>query len=444
MKYDITKPERPKMPKLGKGLEAVKLLLSQTSKLMHEPLAPMVFPSLGAHVNGCEFLYPSRAWMEPCGLIAHLCADFSGNKGQVGLLADANCRDFRAHDDESDKELKDWDKTYKWRSHQKDCPPRPDVAFYFPPADCTPAGFNKNVEVLAKQGGKCMYMNLPEVVMANDICGGHKKVSKMLRCCFDRELYGQLRATESGVTCNARLRACFTFASTPVDAREFYKFELFNGTLARITFSYVPQHARDGRIPRIGKFSDEFYGQLDEYLQRLASAKGRFIIKPLNKLIDKMAEDMAELADCTDDEWLYACSKRSLVSAWRVGCILYLLNNQTFTRSMAEFVEWLVYQDLWSKQMIFSDIVNGEKGVYSIDSLSADKKRHGPINMLTCLPNPFSKEQLIELRVQRGKSEEGADSQLRQWVFHKLTTYSAETKLYYMTEEALKKYKDNK
>ena len=87
---------------------------------------------------------------------------------------------------------------------------------------------------------------------------------------------------------------------------------------------------------------------------------------------------------------------------------------------------------------------HGKKGVYSIDPLSADKKRHGPVNMLTCLPNPFSKEQLIELRVQRGKSEEGADSQLRQWVFHKLTTYSAETKLYYMTEECLKKFKDKK
>lgn len=58
MKYDITKAERPMMPKLGKGLEAVKLLLSQTSKSMHEPLAPMIFPSLGAHVNGCEFMYP--------------------------------------------------------------------------------------------------------------------------------------------------------------------------------------------------------------------------------------------------------------------------------------------------------------------------------------------------------------------------------------------------
>ena len=86
MKYDITKTKRPKMPKLGKGLEAVNLLLSQVSKIMHEPLAPTVFPSLGAHVNGCEFMYPSGIWMEPCGLIAHLCAEYGAILGQVIII----------------------------------------------------------------------------------------------------------------------------------------------------------------------------------------------------------------------------------------------------------------------------------------------------------------------------------------------------------------------
>jgi hypothetical protein len=64
--------------------------------------------------------------------------------------------------------------------------------------------------------------------------------------------------------------------------------------------------------------------------------------------------------------------------------------------------------------------------------------------MLASLSNPFSKAQLKALRVQMGKSEEGTDGQLRQWVFRKLTTYSAETDLYYMTEECVKKLKGNK
>ena len=89
MKYDIAKHTRPKMPKPGKGLEVVQLLLSQASKSMHEPLAPMVFPSLGAHISGTEFQYPDLTWKEMCGQMANLVAESGGNKGQLSQIVEA-------------------------------------------------------------------------------------------------------------------------------------------------------------------------------------------------------------------------------------------------------------------------------------------------------------------------------------------------------------------
>ena len=82
MKYDITKSQAPKMPTLGNGTECIRLLLSQASKDMHEPLVPMLFPVLGAHLSGVEFQYPDLTWKEPCGQMANLVADTGGNKGQ--------------------------------------------------------------------------------------------------------------------------------------------------------------------------------------------------------------------------------------------------------------------------------------------------------------------------------------------------------------------------
>ena len=93
MNYDITKPQAPKMPSLGNGTECVRLLLSQASKDMREPLVPMLFPTLGAHVSGSEFLYPDLSWKELCGQMANLVADSGGNKGQFSLLVEAICRD---------------------------------------------------------------------------------------------------------------------------------------------------------------------------------------------------------------------------------------------------------------------------------------------------------------------------------------------------------------
>ena len=88
MRYDISKRKAPEMPNLGKGTECIKLLLSQASKDMHEPLVPMFFPVLGAHISGAEFQYPDLTWKEMCGQMAHLVADSGNNKGQLGNLVE--------------------------------------------------------------------------------------------------------------------------------------------------------------------------------------------------------------------------------------------------------------------------------------------------------------------------------------------------------------------
>ena len=60
-KYNLSKHTPPAIPRLGKGTECVQLLLSQVSKDMHQPLVPMLFPILGAHVSGAEFMYRPNA-----------------------------------------------------------------------------------------------------------------------------------------------------------------------------------------------------------------------------------------------------------------------------------------------------------------------------------------------------------------------------------------------
>ena len=50
MNYDVFSRTAPAMPKPSKGTEIVKLLLSQVSKEMQEPLLPMTLPALAAHI----------------------------------------------------------------------------------------------------------------------------------------------------------------------------------------------------------------------------------------------------------------------------------------------------------------------------------------------------------------------------------------------------------
>ena len=161
--------------------------------------------------------------------------------------------------------------------------------------------------------------------------------------------------------------------------------------------------------------------------------KGRFVIQPLNKLTDALAQDMASLADLTDDDVLWDASKRALVSAWKAGCVMWVLNGQTWTKAMGELVEWLVYHDIWSKMQIFADLL--KEG----DTSTSEAGKSGPKNMLDDLPNTFNEAQLEALRTQLGKSNEGAKRQLRVWTSRGFITRSDETGLYTKTASYLGK-----
>lgn len=297
-------------------------------------------------------------------------------------------RPFRAHDEVEYKRLSDWIRQTKTKGANKEKPERPNVSFWFPPADLTNPAFIQNAMALEAQGGRTMYLNLPEVEMADKMCGGHRQVSQTIRNIYDMHRAGALRATADGVTGNPVLRVNITFSSTPDAARSFYKKDLTNGFFGRIPFAYKGRSERKGRIPRQGIYDEDFISQLDDYLLRLDNCKGRFVIKPLNKIADQLAEEMASLSDLADDDTLFELSHRSIFAAWKKGATLWILNDQTWTRSIGEFVVWFCYYDLWSKVRVFGDMLK------SGDALMDDTQKSGPKNMLDRLPDSFSETQL--------------------------------------------------
>jgi len=432
MKYDITNPTGPTMPTLGKGTECFKLLLSQTSQDMHAPLLPMLPPVIGAKISQAEFMYPSGQWFEMCGQQAALIADSAGNKGQMGLLVEACNRDFRQGDAEELKDYLKYQKTCKKRSQTKDRPEEVFPLLRFLPADSSKPGYLKAQMACQEHGGLTTYIDLKEIEQLDNLCGSHKQVTQMLRLMWDREIYNALRATVDGITGSAVLRTNLTVSTTPIRARQFFKYNLFDGTLGRMVFSYKARGERSGKIPRIGKFSDEFYQKLDEYLARLDNCKGRHVIRPLNKIIERVSDDIAELGDLTDNDCLWDMGKRSLISAWKAGCIMWALNNMTWSRSMGEVVEWLVGHDMWSKYQVLGDMLKDG------DTSTAEASKATPANMLDDIKgNSFTEQELEALRESTGKSKEGTKRQLRVWVHRGLITLNEQTGVYTKTEAYL-------
>ena len=156
------------------------------------------------------------------------------------------------------------------------------------------------------------------------------------------------------------------------------------------------------------------------------------MVKPLNKIDDQLAEEMARLADLADDDMLFELSHRSIFAAWKKGAPLWILNDQTWTRSIGEFVVWFCYYDLWSKVKVFGDMFKGS------EALSEETQKSGPKNMLDSLDKSFNEQQLEALRLSLGKSKEGTLHQLSVWKNRGFITYSNQTGLNSKTEEYLK------
>ena len=430
MKYDIFSSKAPAMPQAGKGTLFVKFLLSQASKDMREPLIPMAFPALSAHLTDVKFRYSDNKDYELCGQMGHLIGPSGIGKAQLTHLVEAIMRPFRSHDEIEFQKLVDWQRQMKTKGANKEKPERPDVSFWFPPADVTNPAFIQNAMACEKLGERTQYINLPEVEMADRMCGGHKQVSQMVRNIYDRQRAGALRATADGVTGNPVLRVNLTFTSTPEAARQFYKKDLTNGFFGRIPFAYKARGERSGKIPRQGTYDAEFLKKMDSYLLRLDNCKGSFVVKKLNKVADQLAEEMARLADLADDDMLWELSHRSIFSAWKKGAVLWILNDQTWTRSIGDFVVWFCYYDLWSKVKVFGDM-------FKCGDVQEEVQRTGPKNMLDHLEVSFNELQLEALRLSLGKSKEGTKHQLNVWKNRKFITYSAQTGLYTKTREYL-------
>ncbi len=436
MIYDITKPTPPEMPTLGKGLETQKLLLSQTSKDMFQPEHPMLYAPLGSKISGAEFQYPSGQWLEPCGQIRLLCADSGNNKGQHSLLVEAIMREERRSDLEEIKKYLEWQKAYK-AANKRDKPTEHDLCIHVMPSDTTRPGYLKAQMAAEKHGGYTTFIDLPEAVMLDNLCGGHKQMTQILRLIHDRQRYQALRATVDGITGSAILRTNISMSSNPTDIRKFLRYNLLDGTLGRIAFSYKPRsEKRDPRIPKIGRFDDGFYQELDGRMAPLALCKGRYVIPQLNKVCQNLAAEICEYADLTDNDVMWDMAKRSIVASFKAGCVMWALNNQTWTRAMGDMVEWLAWHGIWSVWAVMGDMLQKDG-----DSVSTEAGKSGPANMLDSIEgNSFNEQQLDALRQRLGKPTGAASKkQLSVWSARGFIEYSAQTGLYTKTEKYLKK-----
>lgn len=435
MTYDIFSSNPPQEPSTGRGTEFLKFFTSKASAKMRQPLKPSAFPAVSAHIpSEVKMKYSDGKYYEiGAGQLSHLIGVSGIGKREQSHLVGATCRDFEAHDTAEFQRLALWSSQMKSRAANRAKPERPtDIYFLYPPEDITKPAFAQNCQALEQNGGLTQYINLSECEAATRIAGSKSQMSVLIRNAYDVERGGgQLRASESGISANPVIRLCMTMSSTPEVAQAFYKRDMRNGFFSRINIAYVPRGERIGKIPKQKDYDKDYLATMDMYLQKLKTARGSFCVKQLNKVADQLAEEMVDLANLADSDDLFEISHRSIFSAWKKAAVLWLLNDQTYTRSIGEWMVYFCYYDLWARLQVFDQMISPG------DVQTDNTHKRGQVNMLESLPDPFSEQQLENLRISLGKSKEGTKHQISVWVNRNFVAYSNQTGLYTKTEDYL-------
>lgn len=435
IKEVLNSKHAPKMPSLDEpGLEFINLLSGLVSKEMRDAVIASLYPAICSLVRNTKFRYQSNAVMELCGVLGCLVGPSGVGKGELSRLCKIITRNLKKHDEETLKVYLAYQKRFEQaKGTNKTKEESPDVYYLNPPSNTTAPALLKNCMMCEKYGNFTCYINISEIEMLNNLCGGHKKMSETVRCIFDMDQLGALRSTADGITGDCTLRININASTTPGQARKFFRYDMHNGTFNRFLVIYKEQSERSGKIPVQGEMDQDIQNQIDNFMKRLNAFWGTHRIDELDKVIAKLSNNMAEYANMTDDDEFFSLSHRSLVIGYKAGCCLWLLNNCKWTPAIGKHVNWLVGYDIWSKYMVFGDKIS-ENEFKSVD----DSSKSGPKNLLDNMPNDSFSQQEFEAMCQTKQTKTDAKGLLKNYKKRRYIVFNSETGLYTKTAKYLK------
>ena len=424
--YSSTVP--PMMPEQQPKL--IRLLLRNTPLIYKPTVAHAVFPPLGVHLHNVQFPYTDNVLHEAT-LMNVAMAGTGGGKGCVDEPINRIMADIRERDAENERRLREFNDANNRKGANKDKLERPDdLVIQEIQADVTHAGFVQRLDEAQK---RFLYFKLNEIEMFDQLKSKPGQQFVIICQAFDPgNRYGQTRAGSQSVNATVSIRFNWNSCGTIGAVQAYFAKVLTKGPISRINFCTIPEREIGAEQPVYGIYDEKFDQELKPYLKNLTEANGVIVCKQARKLAKSLIAECAEFSRLSQDRVFENLSFRANVIAYLKACVLYVANGCKWEKSIEDFIRWSLHYDLWCKMRFFSEgIRHAEYGV------KANKR--GPKNLLAMLPDEFTYQDAVNLRLKEGKSKDQTMSMLNQWVHREYIVRVTELsfkKLKYKTNES--------
>ena len=413
-------PERPKrMPKF------LNLVSSKVDPYYKAMVEESIWPGVCAHLHGVKFWYIDGVDCE-ANISSPLIGKQSSGKGLVNKPIEYVLADITERDKENVLREEQWRERNKGKGASKDRQNRPkDIVIQRLDQDLTPAALAQSLIDGERNGKKRIITKVDEIEFLSDIGDGDKrKVSLLVRYAFDSGSWGQRRVGLDSVNGSYTVRWVWNASSTSSRAKAFINRDwVANGSLSRLNVNTIIKPEGNQNIKKVEAYDDKYAEELKVYIDRLNAASGDSRCKQADALAYKLLEEHNEIADLCESEGYRVFSYRAVKIGWLKACLLYIMNDYKWDKSIAEYVAYSVRRDLWAKFLYFGDEIEAE---------FAEEKnvsRSTPKNMLTMLPDEFTFEDYLNVRQSLGKQGDGRGT-IRIWVHRGYIVLDDTTKRY--------------
>ena len=398
-------PEPPEMPE--KLPKLVELLISRTPEIYKPAVAHAIFPPLATHLWQTSFRYIDNVVHEAT-LSTCLLAGTGAGKSSVDKPIRYIMEDIRKRDAENLKREKEWKEEVTRKGANKDKRKRPDnLVIQEIDADMTSPAF---VMRTAEAQGRFLYTSLNELDQFDALRGSGNQQFRIMCLAFDPfNLFGQQRVGVQSVTERVTIRFNWNASTTIQKGQRYFSKVLTDGPISRINFCTIPEREIGDDMPVFGDYDDAYREALKPYIENLNNARGLIDCPEAFQLALKLKDENAEFSRLSQDRVYENLSFRANVIAYLKACVLFVANGCKWEPEIDEFIRWSERYDLYCKMRFFGDAIKRAN-----DTGEKSSKR-GPSNMLMQLPDEFTYQQVIDLRVARGMDKKGTSRMLGNW-----------------------------
>ena len=398
-------PDPPAMPE--KLPKLVELLISRTPEVYKPAVAHAIFPPLATHLWQTSFRYIDNVVHEAT-LSTCLLAGTGAGKSSVDKPIRYIMEDIRKRDAENLKREKEWKEEVTRKGANKDKRKRPDnLVIQEIDADMTSPAF---VMRTAEAQGRFLYTSLNELDQFDALRGSGNQQFRIMCLAFDPfNLFGQQRVGVQSVTERVTIRFNWNASTTIQKGQRYFSKVLTDGPISRINFCTIPEREIGDEMPVYGDYDDAYREALKPYIENLNNARGLIDCPEAFQLALRLKDENAEFSRLSQDRVYENLSFRANVIAYLKACVLYVANGCKWEPEIDEFIRWSERYDLYCKMRFFGDAIKRAN-----DTGEKSSKR-GPSNMLMQLPDEFTYQQVIDLRVARGMDKKGTSRMLGNW-----------------------------